>query len=83
MKMGLWLRALNIATLVTGRINRNVQIWFGLKLEQLWMGRITARLESVQRNSLLRVSAVSQVRGVRGGRQSGLQRQRRPALRSP
>jgi hypothetical protein len=52
-------------------------------LDQLWMGRIKARVKSVQRSSLLRVSAASRVRGVRGGRQSGLQRQRRPATRFP
>jgi hypothetical protein len=53
-----------------------------LGLDQLWMGRIKTGVKSVQQSSLLRASAASPVRGVRDGRQSGLQRQRRPATRT-
>jgi hypothetical protein len=52
-------------------------------LDELRMGRIKTRVKSVQQSSLLGASAASRVRGVRDGRQSGLQRQRRPAKRFP
>jgi hypothetical protein len=70
-----------VVTQTLSQVGLFVMSKFGL--DQLWMGRIKTRVKSVQQSSLLRASARSRVRGVRDGRQSGLQQQRRPATRFP